>query len=93
MTFVSCGRKVRECGLVGLRARELVELGGFGERAIEMRERVDYAFERRALTAQVLRALGIRPDVLVLELAVYFLEPLTLLIIVKDTPGGRRNAP
>jgi hypothetical protein len=79
--------------LVGLLARKLVELGRLGQRALEAGERIDYGLERRALAAEILRALLIRPDVLVLELAIDFLEPLAFLIIVKDTSGGRRSAP
>ena len=50
----------------------------------------DDGFELGALATEVLRALGIGPDLRVLELAVDFLEALALRVIVKDTSAERR---
>ena len=72
--------------------RELVELAGFVERLLDAVQRRDDGLELGALAAQVLRALGVGPDGGVLELAVDFLEPLALRVIVKDTSAARRNA-
>jgi len=50
---------------------------------IELR---DVGAEPRPLLAELLRALLVRPDSRVLELAVYFFEPLDLDIVLKETP-------
>jgi len=84
---------VRERALILLLGRELVQLRGLTERPVDAAERAYDDFERRALAPEVLCALGIRPDVRILELAVYFLETLALRVIVKGTPGERRCAP
>jgi hypothetical protein len=39
-----------------------------------------------ALLAELLRAFRVVPDVRILELAAYFLEPVALGVVVKDTP-------
>jgi hypothetical protein len=39
-----------------------------------------------AFTPQILRIFRVVPDVGVFELAVYFDQPIMLLIVVKDTP-------
>src|SRR5690625_1690254 len=54
---------------------------------------MDNLLQLRPLFAERLRALRIVPDVGLLELAAYFLEPCVFLVIVKDTPSGLRNAP
>ena len=50
------------------------------------------ALELGALAAQALSALGVGPDGGIFELAVDFLEPLSLGVIVKDTSATRRSA-
>jgi hypothetical protein len=47
---------------------------------------VDDLVERRALLAQLLRALRMVPDVGIFELAADFFETLGLRLVVKDTP-------
>jgi hypothetical protein len=73
-------------------ARQLVELGGLVERLLDAVQRRNDGFELGALAAKVLRALGIRPDGGILELAADFLEPLPFGVIVKDTSAARRSA-
>jgi hypothetical protein len=75
-----------------LLARELMELTGLVERLGNAIQRRDDAFELGALAAQVLRALRIRPDFRILELAVDLLETLALRVIVKDTSAVRQSA-
>ena len=72
--------------LVVLGFREVEQLAGAGEAFVQDADAVDDAIELGALLAELLRALGIVPDVRVFELAAYFLEPLALGIVVKDTP-------
>jgi hypothetical protein len=71
---------------------ELVELAGLVERLLDAIQRRDDGFELGALATQALRALGIRPDGGILELAVDLLEPLALDVIVKDTSAMLRSA-
>ena len=59
---------------------------GPAESMVERADAIDDALELRAFLAELLRALGIVPDVRVFELAGYFLEPLGLGVVVKDTP-------
>jgi hypothetical protein len=72
--------------LVVLRDRELEQLAGFADAALQRFELVDDLREACALAPEVLRALRVVPDVRVLELAGDFLQPLALGIEVKDTP-------
>jgi hypothetical protein len=48
-----------------------------------------HAFEARALSAEFLGALRRVPDLRVLQFAVYFLEPLALVVVLKGTPSAR----
>jgi hypothetical protein len=47
---------------------------------------MDDLVEHRAFATKLLGALGVVPDVRILQLAAYFLEPLTFAVVVKDTP-------
>ena len=49
--------------------------------------------QARALAPELLRALGIRPDGRVLQLAGHFLEPLLLAVVLKETPEGADALP
>ena len=49
--------------------------------------------EPRALTSQLLRAFGFRPNGRVLQLAPYLLEALLLEIVLKETPVRSGCAP
>jgi hypothetical protein len=84
--------EVRERCLVVFLARELEQLVGFAERAIDSLHGMDDGFQRGPFAAEALSALGIRPDVPILELAAYFLQPLALRVEVKDTSARRRSA-
>jgi hypothetical protein len=60
-----------------------LSLGKFGG---ETGQRADLGFQARTLTPQFLGALGIAPDVGLLELALDFSQTMLLGIKVKDTP-------
>ena len=62
------------------------QFAGAGEVVAERADAIDDAVERRALLAELLRALRVVPDVRVFQLAAYFLEPFALAVVVKDTP-------
>jgi len=53
----------------------------------------DDRVQRRALAIQVLGALGVIPDIGLLELAGDFFEAFLLFSEVKDTPSGTRSVP
>jgi hypothetical protein len=75
-----------------LLARELVQLAGLVQGLRNAVQRGDDGLELGALAAQILGALGIRPDAGVLELAVDLFEALALRVIVKDTSATQRSA-
>jgi len=56
-------------------------------------ETVDHLFEPGALLAEVLSAFRVVPNAGLLELANYFLQPLTLVVVIKDTSSRKRCAP
>jgi hypothetical protein len=50
-------------------------------------------FEFGALPAEFLGALRVIPDSGLLEFAVYFLQPLVLIVVIKDTSSKSLCAP
>jgi hypothetical protein len=46
-----------------------------------------------ALLAEFLRAVRVAPNAGLFELALYFLQALTLVIVIKDTSSKSRRAP
>jgi hypothetical protein len=59
---------------------------GAGQAVLEVADAVDGLFEHGTLAAQGLRALGVVPDVRVLELPVDLFQALYAGVVVKDTP-------
>jgi hypothetical protein len=80
-------------GVVTLRARELEQLGAVGQQAVDVAQRADDRVERLLFLAERLGALGIVPDLRVLELAADLGQPRRLDIEVKDTSGAALPAP
>jgi hypothetical protein len=72
--------------LVFLFGGHLQQIAGIGQAAVEIVDGVDDQRQGRALTPQILGVFGVVPDVRVFQLAVYFDQPIMLLIVVKDTP-------
>ena len=73
-------------------ARERLQLRGLAERLVDAAQRTDDGFELGALAPQVLRALGVAPDLRILELAVDLFETLALRVEVKGTSAKQRCA-
>jgi len=71
---------------VVLRLGEVQQLIGAVQPFAERANAIDDAVELSTLLAELLRALRVVPDVRVFELASYFLEPIALDVVVKDTP-------
>jgi hypothetical protein len=53
----------------------------------------DHLFQLSAFLAQFLSAFRIIPDTGLFELALYFLQPLVLVVVIKDTSSKSRCAP
>jgi hypothetical protein len=66
--------------------RELEQVAGVIETRRQVINRRDDVFERRALLAQRLGALGFVPDIRLFEFALNFGQALRLGVVVKDTP-------
>jgi len=75
--------------VVAVGARELEELAAVGEPPVEFGERRDDAFELLLLAPELLRLLGIAPDLRVLERAADLLQRLRLQVEVKGTSASR----
>jgi hypothetical protein len=58
-----------------------------------MIQAADHLFQLGAFLAQFLGAFRITPDTGLFELALYFLQPLVLVVVIKDTSSKSRCAP
>jgi hypothetical protein len=83
---------VAEQLLVTFGASQIKKLVSIRQRLFQRRDRGDDVAQRCAFAAEILRALRFRPYLRILELALYFLEPLVLDVVVKDTPLARQRA-
>jgi hypothetical protein len=83
---VDVARDGGRSALVAFGLGQFEQFAGTGEVVAERTDAVDDAVERRALLAELLRALRVVPDVRVFQLAAYFLEPFAFAVVVKDTP-------
>jgi hypothetical protein len=70
---------------------QLEQFAGFVEFARDVVQRADDLDETRALAAQVLRLLGVRPDLGRFERTLDLGQPRCTARIVKDTPSEPRN--
>jgi hypothetical protein len=77
---------------IGLGRGQIQELGGIGQGAREPIETADDLLELGAFLAQFLRAVRVIPNTRLLELALYFLQPLVLVVVIKDTSSKSRCA-
>ena len=77
--------------VVRLGPRELEELPGVREAAVDARERADDCLEGLLLLAELLGALLVAPDARVAEELLYLGESLLLAFEVKDTSAARRR--
>ncbi len=80
-------------GLIVLRLREFQQLRGIRDALGGALDLADIAGQTRALASELLGAGGVGPDGGVFELAPYFLEPLVLAVVLKETPVARRCVP
>jgi hypothetical protein len=75
----------RSRGVV-LRLREFEQLDRIAHCGCGSVDRFEFLRELGAFLAQLLRALGLRPDGGLFELAPYFLEAFFLVVVLKETP-------
>jgi hypothetical protein len=78
---------------VGLVGRELQQLSRVAQSAADPVQTLNDSLQLRSLPSQFLGALGIVPDAWLFEFAGYFLEPLVLVIVIKDTSSRNRCVP
>jgi hypothetical protein len=82
--------------LDGVRIRlgrgQIQQLGGIGQGAFEPIETADDLLELGAFLSQLLGAVRVAPNTGLLELALYFLQPLVLVVVIKDTSSKSRCA-
>jgi hypothetical protein len=81
-----------EAGFVAFALDEFQEFRGLDQAAPDLVQFADGAREPRALAAEFLGPLRLVPDLCVAELAIEFLEPLTLAVVLKGTPSARQGA-
>ena len=77
---------------VGLLRGHLQQLVRFAQPASQAIQGADDLFEFGALPAEFLRAFRVVPDSRLLEFARYFLQPLVLVVVIKDTSSKSRCA-
>ena len=71
---------------------QIQQLGRIGQGAREAIESADDLLELGAFFSQFLGTLRIAPNAGLLELALYFLQPLMLIVVIKDTSSKSRCA-
>ena len=77
----------RERGaFVALCLSKLQQCVGAAEPVGQRTDAVDELVGRRAFLAELLRTLGVVPDLGIFEFSAYFLETLGFRLVVKDTP-------
>jgi hypothetical protein len=82
----------RRC-LVAFGLRELEELGGIRDSFGGALDLAGVGLQPRPLTAELLSTLRLAPDSGIFQLAPYFLEPLLLVVVLKETPVRSGCAP
>jgi hypothetical protein len=80
-------------GFVVLALGQVKQLGGLGDALGGPIDFVDVRRQPRPLPSEFLRALLVRPDRRVLELAPYLLEAFFFRVVLKETPVRSRFAP
>ena len=87
------GLDFRDGAAVGLLGRHLEQLAGIAQAARQCVQAAHHLLELGALLAELLRTLRVVPDAGLFQLANYFLQPLVLVVVIKDTSSKSRYAP
>ena len=72
---------------------QIEEFRRVAQGALEAIQPADHLLELGALLAEFLRAVRVAPNAGLFELALYLLQPLMLVIVIKDTSSKSRCAP
>jgi hypothetical protein len=72
---------------------QIEEFRRVAQGALEAIQPADHLLELGALLAEFLRAVRVAPNAGLFELALYFLQALMLVIVIKDTSSKSRCAP
>ena len=72
---------------------QIQKVRGIAQGTLEPVQAPDYLLQLGALLTEFLGALRIVPNAGLLELALYFLKPLVLVVVIKDTSSKSRCAP
>jgi len=82
-------------GRAGIRlfGGQVQKLSRIAQGAVEAVETAHDPFELGTLLAEFLSALRVVPNAGLLELALYFLQPLVFVVVIKDTSSKSRCAP
>jgi hypothetical protein len=88
VTFDLVGRP--DIGLVG---REFQQLSRVAQPPADAVQALNDALQFRSLPPQFLGAVSIVPDAGLFEFSSYFLKPLVLVIVIKDTSSRNRCVP
>jgi hypothetical protein len=75
--------------LVVFRFRQVQQLTGIGDAADGLINGLELAGQPRPLLAQLLGLGRVLPDLRIFELEGYFLQPLLLAVVLKETPEER----
>jgi hypothetical protein len=87
------GLDVRDGAAVGLFGRHLEQFAGIAQAVRQLVQAADHLLELGAFLAELLRTIRVVPDAGLFELADYFLQPLVLVVVIKDTSSKSRYAP
>jgi hypothetical protein len=78
---------------IGLVGREFQQFSGVAQPAADPVQTLNDALQLRSLPPQLLGAVSIVPNARLLEFPGYFLKPLMLIIVIKDTSSRNRCVP
>jgi len=80
------------CPGIRLIGRQLEEFRRIAQGALEAIQAAHHLLELGAFLSQFLSAIRVVPNSGLLELALYFLQPLVFVVVIKDTSSKSRRA-
>jgi hypothetical protein len=80
------------CPVIRFIGGQIQELRRIAQGALEAIQPAYNLLELGAFLPQLLSAIGVAPNAGLLELALYFLQPFVLVVVIKDTSSKSRCA-
>jgi hypothetical protein len=77
---------------IGFFSREVDQFRGIAQGTLETIQAAYHLLELGTLLAQFLGSFRVIPDARLFELALYFLQTLVLIVVIKDTSSKSRSA-